>query len=448
MRASLVLAVLLGLATIAAGCGEVAPRTTLDGGPGGSDAGVALDGASTDAGSDAGPSTSCFGVATTSMALTVDQAVAAVGCSTSVASGLSQQLVDEIDCLAPGTLSRMDGIAGLSLGASVNPWLQTPAVQGLEAAVTAHGGTLSLNSALRTLPQQLMLYRWYQMGACGITLAATPGTSPHESGLAIDTSDYSAWQSALEAHGWRWHGAGDLVHFDYVGGGTVDLAGQSVLAFQTLWNVNHPEDPIAEDGAYGPQTESRLRMSPIEGFPIGPDCGAPAHVPFAVDWALDRGEYVMTASGSSDVEAVEYSVDGRVLGTVHRSASAVFSLRAGVCDDGLDHDVSVRALDAGGAEIDHGVGLFQARATSALRVRPVDTATFEVGLERAASDVSAIEVDADGTPLTDDVGGSAHSTRLAVTHTYSTLGARTLEVRIYGAGATPIETRMRTLTLR
>ncbi len=443
------LALLLVLLGLAPGCAEVAPRVVADGAA--ADAGrPPVDGSAFDAPAvmDSGAPTTCFGVASSSMALTVDQAVAAAGCSTAVAAPLSQQLVEQINCLVPGTLSRMDGIAGLSLGASVNPWLQTPAVRGLAAAVAARGGTLSLNSALRTLPQQLMLYRWYQVGACGITLAAAPGTSPHESGLAIDTSEYSAWQSALEAHGWSWHGAGDLVHFDYVGGGTVDLAGASVLAFQTLWNRNHPGDTIAEDGAYGPQTEARLRMAPTEGFPMGPDCGTPVHVPFAVDWALDRGEYVFTASASLDTDAVEYVADGRVLGTIHRATSAAFSLRAGICDDRMDHAISARALDASGAELDHGVGLLQARPDVSVYVKPVDTATFEVGLERAGPDLTAIEVDADGTPVTDATSSTAHSSRLAVRHTYSALGARTFVVRIYGAGGALADTRTVAVTLR
>lgn len=433
----------LVIAVWAAGCGEPTGRGgTLDAGP-------PIDGAAGDGGGGADAAVpSCFGVASTAMALTVDQEIAAVGCATDVVMPLSEQLVEEINCLAPGTMRRIDSIAGLSLASTVVPWLQTAAADGLEAAVTAHGGTLSLNSALRTLPQQLMLYRWYQMGACGITLAASPGTSPHESGLAIDTSEYSAWQTALEAHGWRWHGAGDLVHFDYVGGGTVDLSGQSVLAFQRLWNRNHPEDPIAEDGAYGPQTEARVRMAPAEGFALGPDCTAMTHVPFAVDWTLDRGEVVFTASASMATDAVEYTVDGRVLGTVTRATSASFSLRAGVCDDGMQHAVSARALDAGGAELDHGVGMLDALATSALYVKPVDTATFEVGLARADASIVAIEVDADGIAITDDVSMTAHSTRLAVRHTYSMLGSRAFTVRLYDASGALVGTRTATVVLR
>jgi hypothetical protein len=52
----------------------------------------------------------------------------------------------------------------------------------------------------------------------------------------------------------------------------VDLRGLSVLAFQRMWNRNHPEDLIEEDGLYGDVTEARLTRSPIGGFPIGPAC--------------------------------------------------------------------------------------------------------------------------------------------------------------------------------
>ena len=46
---------------------------------------------------------------------------------------------------------------------------------------------------------------------------------------------------------------------------------QSVLSFQKLWNLNHPEDQIDEDGVYGDtQTGARLLRSPIEGFELTP----------------------------------------------------------------------------------------------------------------------------------------------------------------------------------
>lgn len=197
--------------------------------------------------------------------LTVAQAG---GCSTAIVRGLARQLIDEINCLRPNTLVDFSR-GGISQGEAVWPFLQAPAVEGLHAALDQRGRRMTMNSALRTLPQQYLLYKWYQDGQCGIPLAARPGRSPHESGKAIDIGDHGGWEPSLENHGWRWHGNGDPVHFDYVGAGTVDLGGLSVRAFQRLWNRNHPDDPIEEDGVYGPQTEGKLRVSPTDGFPIG-----------------------------------------------------------------------------------------------------------------------------------------------------------------------------------
>jgi MYXO-CTERM domain-containing protein len=91
--------------------------------------------------------------------------------------------------------------------------------------------------------------------------------------LAIDIQQYNTWRPILESHGFAWLGAGDPVHFDYVGPGAVNHTGVDVRAFQQLWNRNNPGDPIAEDGIYGPQTEARIKASPAEGFAMGADCG-------------------------------------------------------------------------------------------------------------------------------------------------------------------------------
>ncbi|MGE3767260.1 MAG: hypothetical protein AB7L94_33715, partial [Kofleriaceae bacterium] len=39
-----------------------------------------------------------------------------------------------------------------------------------------------------------------------------------------------------------------------------------------LWNKNAPDDPIAEDGDYGPATEERVKRAPAEGFGVGASC--------------------------------------------------------------------------------------------------------------------------------------------------------------------------------
>ncbi|MFN3198168.1 MAG: MopE-related protein [Bradymonadia bacterium] len=189
------------------------------------------------------------------------------GCSTSIVSGLSRQLIEQINCLRPNTLEDFSR-ADIQQGAAVWPFVQRGGRDALWRAIDSRGVGLSLTSALRTLPQQYLLYRWFQEGRCNISLAARPGRSRHESGLAIDTGAWDAWRNALNANNWQWFGDRDVVHFDYRGANTVDLAGLSVLAFQQLWNRNNPNDQIAEDSAYGPQTEARLRQSPAAGFPI------------------------------------------------------------------------------------------------------------------------------------------------------------------------------------
>lgn len=209
-------------------------------------------------------------------------------CSTTAVKGLATQLVEEIQCLRPNTMKKIDGTPGLALGAAVFPYLQTPAANALIAAQKARGVTMSINSGLRTLPQQYLLYRWYQTGRCGIGLAARPGTSNHESAVAVDINDNASWRTAMQGKSFRWLGSNDPVHFDYIGGGTVDLRGLSVKAFQRLWNRNNPADKIAEDGVYGPATEARLAKSPVGGFAQGASCNNPAPPPAGQTMTTDE----------------------------------------------------------------------------------------------------------------------------------------------------------------
>ena len=202
------------------------------------------------------------------VSLAVDQS-----CTTTSVKGLATQLVDEIQCLKPGSMASIANVPNTSLGSAVFPFLQAPAASALEQVAASRGTPLVINSGLRTLPQQYLLYRWYKTGRCGIGLAASPGTSNHESGLAVDVDDNAGWKPYFQSKGWSWLGASDPVHFDYVAGG-IDLKGLSVLAFQRLWNRNNPTDEIAEDGGYGADTEARLAKSPVGGFAQGANCNA------------------------------------------------------------------------------------------------------------------------------------------------------------------------------
>ena len=85
-----------------------------------------------------------------------------------------------------------------------------------------------------------MLYKWYKMGKCSIKLAAKPGKSNHESGLAIDINDASNWKYYLERNNFKFYGPKDPVHFDSLKGNSIAgtniyfsylYVGTSVLAF-------------------------------------------------------------------------------------------------------------------------------------------------------------------------------------------------------------------------
>eukprot|EP00012_Vannella_robusta_P006746 CAMPEP_0206201114 /NCGR_PEP_ID=MMETSP0166-20121206/11318_1 /ASSEMBLY_ACC=CAM_ASM_000260 /TAXON_ID=95228 /ORGANISM="Vannella robusta, Strain DIVA3 518/3/11/1/6" /LENGTH=169 /DNA_ID=CAMNT_0053619653 /DNA_START=147 /DNA_END=656 /DNA_ORIENTATION=- len=145
------------------------------------------------------------------------------------------------------------------------PYLQESAANALLAAAEHKQDYITLNSAYRSSAQQYLLYQWYINGTCNIGLAAKPGQSDHEGGRSIDTSYYSYWMTTLEEYGWTWsYGDSDPYHFDYFA--ATDLSAKSLQAFQELWNQNNPNDQIATDGLYGPDTASALSRSPCDGW--------------------------------------------------------------------------------------------------------------------------------------------------------------------------------------
>ena len=190
-------------------------------------------------------------------------------CSTAVVLGLSKQIADEVGCANPTGLVKLNAGGNLQITSNaVLPYLSMKGKTDIEAV--AQGRVVQINSAFRTVAQQYLLYRWFQLGRCGITAAATPGRSNHESGRALDLANYAQVITPRANRGWAHDVPGDDVHFDHLT--SPDIRGRDVLAFQRLWNRNHPDDLIAEDGDYGPGTETRLRQAPAEGFPLGPTC--------------------------------------------------------------------------------------------------------------------------------------------------------------------------------
>jgi D-alanyl-D-alanine carboxypeptidase/Putative peptidoglycan binding domain len=191
-------------------------------------------------------------------------------CSTVSVRKLSLQIIAEMNIMTPNILVSFDDLNIDSAGTAVNLYLQPGAKDALRRVIRAKGNQiLTITSAYRTVVQQHLLFSWYKQAKCGIGLAATPGKSNHEDGLAIDVSDpaNSTWRSVLEDEDWDWLGANDRFHFSYRGGGRDDIGDIGVKAFQRLWNKYNPNDLITVDGDFGLQTAARMNRSPAEGFP-------------------------------------------------------------------------------------------------------------------------------------------------------------------------------------
>ncbi|MBL8951612.1 MAG: D-alanyl-D-alanine carboxypeptidase family protein [Myxococcaceae bacterium] len=192
------------------------------------------------------------------------------GCSTAIVGGLDRQLIEELNCISPNLMQSFAG-PHTRYGATVVPYLHPTANAALKRATTAANDFMTINSAYRTVAQQFVLYRWWQQGRCGIQVAAAPGASNHQSGRALDVQSYTFWRPYLQNQGWQWHGASDVVHYDYFAAPA--LGGRSVLAFQRLWNKNR-SNKLAEDGVWGPASNAAMSSSPVEGF-TNHGCAAP-----------------------------------------------------------------------------------------------------------------------------------------------------------------------------
>lgn len=186
-------------------------------------------------------------------------------CSTDVASGITQQLLDELTDMGI-IFDRLSDTSKFRCTAPCQPYLQRAAKKALSDATSAANDFITLTSAYRSSAQQYLLYVQNQQNRCGISAAARPGTSLHEAGLAIDTGSPDYWRPRLEPYGWVWFGPGDRVHFSYTTGGDVNVRRESLRAFQRLWNRNNPADQISEDGVFGPNTEQRLKSAPCAGW--------------------------------------------------------------------------------------------------------------------------------------------------------------------------------------
>jgi len=189
-------------------------------------------------------------------------------CSTYSVRGLDNQLIAQMNKINPGLLVRIDDLKNLRLAdAAVHPWMQAAAKKCLAKALGKRAKPMTINSAYRTLAGQMLLYKHCRNGDCGIPAASKPGKSNHNNASAIDIEDAYYWRSALESSGWHKLGDFDPMHYDCVDDDIKRINSIAIRAFQQLWNIVRPTDRLADDGDFGPATESRLLYSPAEGFP-------------------------------------------------------------------------------------------------------------------------------------------------------------------------------------
>lgn len=181
------------------------------------------------------------------------------GCSTQVCSGLDEQIIAELLVLSKGGVAKIKPRSGLICAPVVHPYLNAKAEASL--GKLKYSQSMTINSAYRTIAQQAILYQ--NQGACGL-VAAYPGKSNHQSGLAIDIEDSHYWKDALSNVGWNKLGDFDDMHFDYDG---EDLRSLSVKAFQVLANKNNYS--LTVDGDLGQTTLAALYAAPVEGFEHG-----------------------------------------------------------------------------------------------------------------------------------------------------------------------------------
>jgi hypothetical protein len=110
--------------------------------------------------------------------------------STAVVNGLSQQLIYQLQLMMPDAFVNFDDL-NVDLLDAAFPYVQSPAKQPLQRAIQDRGQTMQVNSAYRTIAQQMLLYNDRFNNPNPV---APPGASNHQTGLAIDIEDATGWE--------------------------------------------------------------------------------------------------------------------------------------------------------------------------------------------------------------------------------------------------------------
>lgn len=180
--------------------------------------------------------------------------------------GLSNQLVDAINCIRPGTLSDLPDGNWQMLSPLRPALIDARGVDDLMEAAESRDTSMIIRWAYRDIALQNLFFLWTLKGC---DFAAPPGLSNHQNGLSVDLNDPGDWRGTMERFGWENNLPNDRPHFDYVLADDEGLATLSILAFQALWNHNRADAPLALTGEFDEATEQALGDTPLRGFQRG-----------------------------------------------------------------------------------------------------------------------------------------------------------------------------------
>ena len=233
---------------------------------------------------------------------------------------------------------------------------------------------------------------------------------------------------------------------------SIEAAGRLVRRLSTRFGItvststlkghrDHISTTCPGDNLYSRLEEIR-RLGRDEGTPPMPPPSLPA---ITVRWSRDAsGGHRFVTEAPSSVARVELRVDDFVIGSAARGTAIDYRFSV----ERSERRLEARGLDAAGRQVALGVALLDVGSSTGVYIRQTGASQYEIGLERAPTDVRAIEVRTSGVTLTDADSGTRRSTRLAVRSAFTTLGSRTFEIDTYGADGARRGTLRRTLTLR
>jgi hypothetical protein len=298
-------------------------------------------------------------------AQTVGDVARAGSCDSSPTNPLQMQIVATHRCMFAGDLTDFAAGAGISFVGNVLPVINADTAARLRRA--AQMRPIQMTSGYRTIAGQYVLSR--STSPQCMTPAAV-GSSPHHTGRAIDASNHAQILGAMQAAGCEQsYPANDPVHFNCPGWTDNTLKAHSIAAFQRLWNVNHPMQRIAEDGAYGPQTEGALVQSPVRGFASTDGCARntpprgdlnSASCATVTGWAQDTDEPMRAIDVHLYIDGMPGQAGARSFAVRAGDARPDLCMPLGSCNhaftwifadefkDGRAHTVRAYAIDSAG----------------------------------------------------------------------------------------------------